>query len=245
MNKDLHDYAFEQWLKSRYLNKKHVFEGEEIREKDYSKNSIKVENTQNLHFNIDTINSAYNAQVGGFKQELDTLYYHNPSSFSHSTSLTLQGIPKSNTWEAIKFLAIENEEDPGYYFHLTIELLGQYDSDSPWYDTHRLKRKAIGVARIWKSELEDYKKNLINFYACIEIPEYAVRLNNMTLDERITASMTTDKINQVANKFEESEEINIFQLWLHNNRSSYENKIRKISNTILNELDEKYNTLVK
>ena len=31
MNKDLHDYAFEQWLKSRYLNKKHVFEGEEIR----------------------------------------------------------------------------------------------------------------------------------------------------------------------------------------------------------------------
>ena len=67
----------------------------------------------------------------------------------------------------------------------------------------------------------------------------------MTLDERITASMTTDKINQVANKFEESEEINIFQLWLHNNRSSYENKIRKISNTISNELDEKYNTLVK
>ena len=57
--------------------------------------------------------------------------------------------------------------------------------------------------------------------------------------------MTTDKINQVANKFEESEEINIFQLWLHNNRSSYENKIRKISNTISNELDEKYNTLVK
>ena len=238
MENNLHDYAFEQWLKSRYLKKKHVFEGEEIREKDYSKNSIKVENTQNLHFDIDNVNSEYNAQVGGFKQELDTLYYHNPSSFSHSTSLTLQGIPNSKTWEAIKFLAIENEKDPGYYFHLTIELLGQYGSDSPWYDTHRLRRKAIGVARVWKSELKDYDKNLINFYACIEVPEYAVRLNNMTLDERIKASITSEKINKISNSFEESEEINIFQLWLHNNRSTYENKINKIGNVVKDKLTQ-------
>lgn len=238
MNKDLHDYAFEQWLKSRYLKKKHVFEGEEIREKDYAQNSIKVENTQNLHFDIDNVNSEYNAQVGGFKQELDTLYYHNPSSFSHSTSLTLQGIPNSKTWEAIKFLAIENEKDPGYYFHLTIELLGQYGSDSPWYDTHRLRRKAIGVARVWKSELKDYDKNLINFYACIEVPEYAVRLNNMTLDERIKASITSEKINKISNSFEDSEEINIFQLWLHNNRSTYENKINKIGNIVKDKLTQ-------
>lgn len=238
MNKDLHDYAFEQWLKSRYLKKKHVFEGEEIRKKDYSKNIIKVEDTQNLHFDIDNVNSEYNAQVGGFKQELDTLYYHNPSSFSHSTSLTLQGIPNSKTWEAIKFLAIENEKDPGYYFHLTIELLGQYGSDSPWYDTHRLRRKAIGVARVWKSELKDYDKNLINFYACIEVPEYAVRLNNMTLDERIKASITSEKINKISNSFEDSEEINIFQLWLHNNRSTYENKINKIGNIVKDKLTQ-------
>ena len=238
MENNLHDYAFEQWLKSRYLKKKHVFEGEEIREKDYSKNSIKVENTQNLHFDIDNVNSEYNAQVGGFKQELDTLYYHNPSSFSHSTSLTLQGIPNSKTWEAIKFLAIENEKDPGYYFHLTIELLGQYGSDSPWYDTHRLRRKAIGVARVWKSELKDYDKNLINFYACIEVPEYAVRLNNMTLDERIKASITSEKINKISNSFEDSEEINIFQLWLHNNRSTYENKINKIGNIVKDKLTQ-------
>ncbi len=238
MENNLHDYAFEQWLKSRYLKKKHVFEGEEIREKDYSKNSIKVENTQNLHFDIDNVNSEYNAQVGGFKQELDTLYYHNPSSFSHSTSLTLQGIPNSKTWEAIKFLAIENEKDPGYYFHLTIELLGQYGSDSPWYDTHRLRRKAIGVARVWKSELKDYDKNLINFYACIEVPEYAVRLNNMTLDERIKVSITSEKINKISNSFEESEEINIFQLWIHNNRSTYENKINKIGNVVKDKLTQ-------
>mgnify|MGYP001248152787 CR=1 FL=1 len=238
MENNLHDYAFEQWLKSRYLKKKHVFEGEEIREKDYAQNSIKVENTQNLHFDIDNVNSEYNAQVGGFKQELDTLYYHNPSSFSHSTSLTLQGIPNSKTWEAIKFLAIENEKDPGYYFHLTIELLGQYGSDSPWYDTHRLRRKAIGVARVWKSELKDYDKNLINFYACIEVPEYAVRLNNMTLDERIKASITSEKINKISNSFEDSEEINIFQLWLHNNRSTYENKINKIGNIVKDKLTQ-------
>ena len=223
-------------VKEPLFEKKHVFEGEEIREKDYSKNSIKVENTQNLHFDIDNVNSEYNAQVGGFKQELDTLYYHNPSSFSHSTSLTLQGIPNSKTWEAIKFLAIENEKDPGYYFHLTIELLGQYGSDSPWYDTHRLRRKAIGVARVWKSELKEYDKNLINFYACIEVPEYAVRLNNMTLDERIKASITSEKINRISNSFEESEEINIFQLWLHNNRSTYENKINKIRNVVKDKL---------
>ncbi len=238
MENNLHNYAFEQWLKSRYLKKKHVFEGEEIREKDYSQNSIKVENTQNLHFDIDNVNSEYNAQVGGFKQELDTLYYHNPSSFSHSTSLTLQGIPNSKTWESIKFLAIENEKDPGYYFHLTIELLGQYGSDSPWYDTHRLRRKAIGVARVWKSELKDYDKNLINFYACIEVPEYAVRLNNMTLDERIKASITSEKINKISNSFEKSEEINIFQLWLHNNRSTYENKINKIGNVVKDKLTQ-------
>ena len=60
----------------------------------------------------------------------------------------------------------------------------------------------------------------------------------MTLDERITASMTTDKINQVANKFEESEEINIFQLWLHNNRSTYENKINKIGNVVKDKLTQ-------
>ena len=53
MNKnDLHDAAFGQWLKSRHLQKKHVFAGEDKRATDYSKHYNSVENTNQLNFDI-------------------------------------------------------------------------------------------------------------------------------------------------------------------------------------------------
>ena len=74
---DLHGEVFGQWLKSRYLHKKHVFEGEEKkRGTDYSKHYNKVENTQQLNFDITQVSTVYNAQVGGLKQELNTIYYN-------------------------------------------------------------------------------------------------------------------------------------------------------------------------
>ena len=73
---DLHDAAFGQWLKSRHLQKKHVFAGEEKRATDYSKHYNSVENTNQLNFDITQVNTVYNAQVGGYKQERDTIYYN-------------------------------------------------------------------------------------------------------------------------------------------------------------------------
>ena len=92
-NDNLHDVAFGQWLKSRHLHKKHVFEGEEKRGTDYSKHYNKVENTQQLNFDITQVSTVYNAQVGGYKRELDTIYYNSPTTFTHSSILTLEGMP--------------------------------------------------------------------------------------------------------------------------------------------------------
>ena len=49
---NLQDAAFGQWLKSRHLHKKHVFEGEEKRGTDYSKHYNKVENTTQLKHQV-------------------------------------------------------------------------------------------------------------------------------------------------------------------------------------------------
>ena len=43
---DLQDYAFGQWLKSRHLQKKHVWYENDKRGKDYSKHYNSVENTE-------------------------------------------------------------------------------------------------------------------------------------------------------------------------------------------------------
>ena len=100
MDKDnLQDAAFSQWLKSRHLHKKHVFEGEEKRGTDYSKHYNTIENTNQLNFDITQVSTTYNAQVGGYKRELDTIYYNSPTTFTHSSILTLEGFPKGNTWE--------------------------------------------------------------------------------------------------------------------------------------------------
>ena len=96
---DLHDAAFGQWLKSRHLQKKHVFAGEEKRATDYSKHYNSVENTNQLNFDITQVNTVYNAQVGGYKQERDTIYYNSPTTFTHNSILTLQALPIKDTWE--------------------------------------------------------------------------------------------------------------------------------------------------
>ena len=96
---NLHDAAFGQWLKSRHLQKKHVFEGEEKRATDYSKHYNTVENTEQLNFDITQVNTVYNAQVGGYKQERDTIYYNSPTTFTHNSCLTLQALPINKTWE--------------------------------------------------------------------------------------------------------------------------------------------------
>ena len=231
-NDNLHDAAFCQWLKSRHLHKKHVFEGEEKRGTDYSKHYNKVENTQQLNFDITQVSTVYNAQVGGYKRELDTIYYNSPTTFTHSSILTLEGTPEDKTWQELKFLAVDKENHPGFYTHVSIEMIGQYESEMGWYDVHRCHHKAIGVARLWKSKLKDYEKDLLNIYMCIQVPEYAIRLNNMTLDERIAASIVMDKFTKVGKNFEDSEEKDIFQAWLFNNRTPYEDKYRALTRNV-------------
>ena len=86
-NDNLHDVAFGQWLKSRHLHKKHVFEGEEKRGTDYSKHYNTIENTNQLNFDITQVSTTYNAQVGGYKRELDTIYYNSPTTFTHSSRI--------------------------------------------------------------------------------------------------------------------------------------------------------------
>ena len=232
LNDSLHDVIFGQWLKSRHLHKKHVFEGEEKRGTDYSKHYNKVENTTQLNFEVTQVNTVYNAQVGGMKQELDTIYYHSPTTFNHSSILTLEITPKKKTWEELKFLAVDKEGHPGYYTHMSIEMIGQYESERGWNDNHRCHTKAIGVARLWKSKLEKYDKDLLNFYACIQVPEYAIRLNNMTLDERISASLIMEKFTKVGENFQDSEEKDIFQSWIFNNRTPTEDHYKVLSDTI-------------
>ena len=68
---DLQDYAFGQWLKSRHLQKKHVWYENDKRGKDYSKHYNSVENTEQLNFDITQVSTVYNAQVGGYKREKD------------------------------------------------------------------------------------------------------------------------------------------------------------------------------
>ena len=47
---DLHNFAFSQWLKTSYLNKKHVFEGEDKRKIDYSQScSVAVDGISNYY----------------------------------------------------------------------------------------------------------------------------------------------------------------------------------------------------
>ena len=233
MNKnDLHDAAFSQWLKSRHLQKKHVFAGEEKRATDYSKHYNSVENTNQLNFDITQVNTVYNAQVGGYKQERDTIYYNSPTTFTHNSSLTMQALPINDTWENLKFLAMDKENHPGFYCHAEIEMIGLHESDRGWYDNHRCHYKAIGISRLWKSELKDYEKDLLHLYICIEVPEYAIRLNNMTLDERIKASIVMEKFTRVGKSFEDSEEKDIFQMWLYNNRTPYENKYKQFADTL-------------
>ena len=67
---------------------------------------------------------------------------------------------------------------------------------------------------------------------CIQVPEYAIRLNNMTLDERIAASIFMDKFTKVGKNFEDSEEKDIFQAWLFNNRTPYEDKYRALTRNV-------------
>ena len=117
---DLHNFAFSQWLKTSYLNKKHVFEGEDKRKIDYSQFSVKVEDTQQYHFEIDKITTCYNAQVGGLKRELDTIFYHKPTSFNHCHILTLDGLPKIKTWAEMKFLAIDKDKEENFYCNVNI-----------------------------------------------------------------------------------------------------------------------------
>ncbi len=229
---DLHDAAFGQWLKSRHLQKKHVFAGEEKRATDYSKHYNSVENTNQLNFDITQVNTVYNAQVGGYKQERDTIYYNSPTTFTHNSSLTLQALPIKDTWENLKFLAMDKEDHPGFYCHAEIEMIGLHESDRGWYDNHRCHYKAIGISRLWKTELKDYEKDLLHLYICIEVPEYAIRLNNMTLDEKIKASIVMEKFSRVGNSFEDAEEKDIFQMWLFNNRTPYENKYKHFADTI-------------
>ena len=87
-------------------------------------------------------------------------------------------------------------------------------SDRGWYDNHRCHYKAIGISRLWKSTLENYEKDILHLYMCIEVPEYAIRLNNMTLDERIRASIVMEKFSRVGNSFEDAEEKDIFKCGL-------------------------------
>ena len=244
MDKDnLQDAAFSQWLKSRHLHKKHVFEGEEKRGTDYSKHHNTIENTNQLNFDITQVNTTYNAQVGGYRRELDTIYYNSPTTFTHSSILTLEGMPKKDTWEDLKFLAMDREDHPGFFCHVEIEMVGEYESERGWYDVHRCHHKAIGVAKLWKSKLEKYEKDLLNIYMCVMVPEYAIRLNNMTLDERIRASLVMEKFTKAGESFEDSEERDIFQMWLFNNRTPYEDRHREFTNDVRevvhNELTEK------
>ena len=74
---------------------------------------------------------------------------------------------------------------------------------------------------------------------CIEVPEYAIRLNNMTLDERIRASIVMEKFSRVGNSFEDAEEKDIFQMWLFNNRTPYEQKYKKFSDTLYKDYEVK------
>ena len=228
---DLHNFAFSQWLKTSYLNKKHVFEGEDKRKIDYSQFSVKVEDTQQYHFEIDKITTCYNAQVGGLKRELDTIFYHKPTSFNHCHILTLDGLPKIKTWSEMKFLAIDTDKEENFYCNVNIEMIGQPHSEHGWYDNHRSNRSAIGVSRMWKSSTQDADRDIINFYACIEVPEYAVRLNNMTLDERITGSFLMEKHTSMGKSFEDSEERDIFQCWITNNRTTNEKRHEDLKDT--------------
>ena len=129
-------------VKSRHLQKKHVFAGEEKRATDYSKHYNSVENTNQLNFDITQVNTVYNAQVGGYKQERDTIYYNSPTTFTHNSSLTLQALPIKDTWENLKFLAMDKEDHPGFYCHAEIEMIGLHESDRGWYDNHRCHYKA-------------------------------------------------------------------------------------------------------
>ena len=64
------------------------------------------------------------------------------------------------------------------------------------------------------------------------VPEYAIRLNNMTLDERIKASIVMEKFTKVGENFEDSEEKDIFQMWLFNNRTPYEDKQKEFADIV-------------
>ena len=80
--------------------------------KDYSKHYNSVENTEQLNFDITQVSTVYNAQVGGYKREKDTIYYNSPTTFNHSSTLNLQALPIQKTWDNLKFLAMDKEDHP-------------------------------------------------------------------------------------------------------------------------------------
>ena len=113
----------------------------------------------------------------------------------------------------IRLSALTKYNTEEFTFNETlIDVLSHQKCDNMWFDKHGFESDHIGKARLFRSGTPD--RRVLNLQCWITVPDYVVRMLNMSLDSYIDLRFHMERFTKIADSLETSEEIKIFQMFL-------------------------------
>ena len=172
---------------------------------------------------VDYCRSVYQTKIGGFSYDGPKVHFNDCYTYNHSLSLDIEGRLRESDFKRLSSLTKFNSEEFAWS-EVFIDLLSHQKCDNIWFDTHGFESDHIGKARLFRSGPAD--RRLLNLQCWVTVPDYVVRMQNMSLDNYIDVVLHIERFTKVADSLETSEEKKIFQMFVFHNRPSENTKHR-------------------
>ena len=177
---------------------------------------------------VDWCRSVYQSEIGGFSYDGPKVNWNDCYVYNHSLSVDIEGKITEKDFNRLSALTKYNTEE--FTFNETlVDVLSHQKCDNMWFDKHGFESDHIGKARLFRSGAPD--RRILNLQCWITVPDYVVRMLNMSLDSYIDLRFHMERFTKIADSLETSEEIKIFQMFLFHNRpsSNTKHRLRKIA----------------
>jgi len=178
---------------------------------------------------VDWCRSLYQTQIGGFSYDGPQVHWNDCYVYNHSLNVDIEGRLTEKDFNRLASLTKYNDENFAWG-EVLVDVLSHQKCDNMWFDTHGFESDHIGKARLFRSGPPD--RRILNFQCWVTVPDYVVRMLNMSLDSYVDIRFHMERFTKVANSLETSEEIKIFQMFLFHNRpsSNTKHRLRKLAN---------------